>query len=330
MVADASGEVVQKTDYFPFGQPIQVLSRDEGVHPYKFGDKEYDTMHGLNLYDFHARQYDPILGRFTSVDPHADSYYSISPYAYCGNNPLRFIDPTGMDIYFVNEDGKMILGLKNDDDFDTLYAWSGTGDSFGHILGVGIKMVKTTIYDRLLLPGLINNRYTSTGRVSSKGEGGNYATTKSATDAFNLFYFLAKYTNVEWGLNGYNMNNDASLSYVIFTSHKKIYVINTDGPFDFTKKVFDLHFHPKSNAQGASGYKKDADGSILYTKDMYYIREENRKYERYHQELPNYYVYNPQLNELYMYTPTNPQSKTYLNINTPKGLQNIILNKKRK
>ncbi|MDH6354191.1 RHS repeat-associated protein [Dysgonomonas sp. PH5-45] len=96
IVADASGEVIQKTDYFPFGQPIQELSRDEGVHPYKFGDKEYDTMHGLNLYDFHARQYDPILGRFTSVDPLAECSYSQTPYHYCSNNPINRIDPTGM------------------------------------------------------------------------------------------------------------------------------------------------------------------------------------------------------------------------------------------
>jgi hypothetical protein len=35
--------------------------------------------------------------RFTSVDPMAEKYYNISPYAYCANNPVNRIDPTGMD-----------------------------------------------------------------------------------------------------------------------------------------------------------------------------------------------------------------------------------------
>ena len=48
------------------------------------------------MYDYSARYMEPAIGRFTSVDPLAEKYYSISPYAYVGNNPLKYIDPTGM------------------------------------------------------------------------------------------------------------------------------------------------------------------------------------------------------------------------------------------
>ena len=35
--------------------------------------------------------------RFTTVDPHAENYYSHSPYVYVKNNPLKYIDPDGRD-----------------------------------------------------------------------------------------------------------------------------------------------------------------------------------------------------------------------------------------
>jgi RHS repeat-associated protein len=58
--------------------------------------------HGLMLYDFHARQYDLTIGRFTMVDPMAEKYPAISPYAYCLNNPLKVIDVDGRDIVILN------------------------------------------------------------------------------------------------------------------------------------------------------------------------------------------------------------------------------------
>ena len=82
-------------NYYPYG----MLWRSEGAlseQRYLYTGKEYDRMHGLNLYDYGARFYDPSLGRFTTVDPLAEKYYSLSPYVYCGNNPTRFIDPSGM------------------------------------------------------------------------------------------------------------------------------------------------------------------------------------------------------------------------------------------
>jgi len=94
VVAKADGSVIQKNHYYPFGAPF-AESTEQGVQPYKYGSKEFDTMHGLNQYDFHARQYDPAIGRFTTPDPLAEKYYSWSPYVYCYNNPLKFVDPDG-------------------------------------------------------------------------------------------------------------------------------------------------------------------------------------------------------------------------------------------
>jgi RHS repeat-associated protein len=95
VVADQNGTEIQRTYYYPFGMTM-AISSEPAAQPYKYGGKELDVMNGLNQYDYSARYYDPAYGRFTTMDPLAEKYYSISPYAYCMNNPIRFNDPTGM------------------------------------------------------------------------------------------------------------------------------------------------------------------------------------------------------------------------------------------
>jgi len=68
------------------------------LQPYKFGGKEYDEMHGLNWSDFIARFYSGIIPAFMTMDTLAEKDYSASPYAYCRNNPMRYVDPTGMEL----------------------------------------------------------------------------------------------------------------------------------------------------------------------------------------------------------------------------------------
>ncbi|MGL4332710.1 MAG: RHS repeat-associated core domain-containing protein [Bacteroidales bacterium] len=62
---------------------------------YAFNGKEKMEAHGFNMYDYGARFYDQTLARWHSMDPLAEKYYSISPYAYCAGNPVMFVDPDG-------------------------------------------------------------------------------------------------------------------------------------------------------------------------------------------------------------------------------------------
>ena len=62
-------------------------------NPYKFNAKELDSETGFYYYG--ARYYNPRLSIWNSVDPLAEKYPSWSPYAYCGNNPINYIDPDG-------------------------------------------------------------------------------------------------------------------------------------------------------------------------------------------------------------------------------------------
>jgi RHS repeat-associated protein len=70
-------------------------SRGADVQPYKYNGKELDRMHGLNTYDYGARQYDPTLCRWDRMDRRCEKYYNVSPYSYCANNPVNATDPNG-------------------------------------------------------------------------------------------------------------------------------------------------------------------------------------------------------------------------------------------
>jgi RHS repeat-associated protein len=99
-VVNAAGTVQQVTNYYPFGATYfdDSAVKASDYQPYKFNGKELDRMHGLDTYDYGARQHDPILARWDRIDPLCEKYYNISPYAYCANNPVRFVDPDGREI----------------------------------------------------------------------------------------------------------------------------------------------------------------------------------------------------------------------------------------
>nr|WP_255369107.1 RHS repeat-associated core domain-containing protein [Flavobacterium sp. fv08] len=68
---------------------------------------------GLTMYDYGARNYDPALSRWMNIDPLAEKYNFVSPYAYVVNNPVIFIDPNGKEIFIPNIVGKNPNGVEN-------------------------------------------------------------------------------------------------------------------------------------------------------------------------------------------------------------------------
>ena len=135
-VVGPGGEPVETTGYDPYGA---MAWADGDVQPRKHAGKEWDPTHGLELYDFDARHLDPVLGRFTTPDPAAAKYPSISPYAYCAANPLRYSDPTGK--YIVGIDGLPI-------DYEKETGWSE--NTTQDMITVGNAMMMTNTGTQVL------------------------------------------------------------------------------------------------------------------------------------------------------------------------------------
>ena len=93
---------VQRIQYYPSGLPW-AEGTGRNVQNRKYNGKEFIEMHGYDTYDYVARGMYPAIMSFTSVDPHAENYYNLSPYVYCGGNPISRIDPYGMDYWSTSD-----------------------------------------------------------------------------------------------------------------------------------------------------------------------------------------------------------------------------------
>lgn len=164
--------------------------------------------------------------RFTSMDPHAENYYSWSPYAYCANNPLRITDPTGKDWYM-------------DTDSSYQYDEKLNKENYAKRLKKGQSYVGATtkIYDNR---GNLFANFRSDGSIMFASESGALArvvTNSKKTGNEEAVAILDKgalvmpnykndQTTAKWGAYGYNFkkgnivnkNREESFS-VITTAH---------------------------------------------------------------------------------------------------------------
>lgn len=124
VVLTPSGTPLQVNHYYPFGG-LFGESTGGSTQRFMYNGKELDRTHGLDWYDYGARHMTPDVGRFTTIDPMAEKYYNISPYAYCGNNPVKYIDPNGMDWVQRTYDGISEYyydrNIKSQEDINKLY-----------------------------------------------------------------------------------------------------------------------------------------------------------------------------------------------------------------
>lgn len=162
-------KIMEENHYYPFGlkhtnynsdQLLFVKTNDNEInlrkpgpslpvepsYKYKYNGKEYQDELGLNMYDYHARNYDPALGRWMNIDPLAENSRRWTPYNYAYSNPMYFIDPDGMQAIWKPDPNGNLIAQKGDN-VATLAKYLGTttSDITNRFKKVDSKGNKTTL-----------------------------------------------------------------------------------------------------------------------------------------------------------------------------------------
>lgn len=102
-VTGANGKLIVGYEYDPWGRKTQTISReetsDDGLHgSFRRGFTGHEHLEHLDLIHMNGRVFDATIARFVSADPTLQfpgNLQNYDRYAYAGNNPLKFTDPTG-------------------------------------------------------------------------------------------------------------------------------------------------------------------------------------------------------------------------------------------
>jgi RHS repeat-associated protein len=280
---------------------------------WKFNGKELDEETGLYYYG--ARFYNPSTSLWLSVDPLAEQDPEWTPYRYCFNNPVRYIDPDGLHEYTLDDKGNVNLAKKTKDKFDMIYTskdYEGKKEN-GH-----------KVNDQSILSKLSKTEDSPRKDHSDKIR---WTDSKDSGALKGLFEFVASNSDVEWSLKEYkngsvlgtlhsvdgtlskyggNNYNDLDLLNA-YHSHPGIYGdgtakasgIGTKEAKEYLKKGFNPPYRTDNDLYSAGEiYKKFIEAGKINSKDGYkgapkfyifrtYIREQRAKYK------PFYFEYDP-------------------------------------
>ena len=92
-IVNAQGQRLEAIDYMPYGSRWKDPMRLVTDNRFLFNGKEWQPTGDLDVLDYGARHYDPLLGRWFNPDP---AMQFLNPYTFCGNDPVNLIDLNGM------------------------------------------------------------------------------------------------------------------------------------------------------------------------------------------------------------------------------------------
>ena len=254
-VTDSAGTVEQAVCYYASGLPVYKAPNSIPATRRMHVGKEFEQFESIDWYDNEARFYDPLLVRFTTPDPLALSYPSLSPYAYCANNPVCNVDLDGKDIWTISHKGQLLEHITNLD-YDAISVIDKNGKE---IKNLNLEYGSIQSFEK---------------RTTANGDEYSLYSLKNDFIGNIAFEFLSTNTNVEWSILQTGGSPSAGLNYIA-TSYSTDYelgiwnFIKTSMPFPYLIRN-DAHSHP-SNTPVPSGLLS-GDG------DMYYATWMNNRY----------------------------------------------------
>ena len=164
---DGTDAVLEGNGYTPFGERFAIGDFPKmHLNRFRFNGKEHLNRFGLPYIDYGARYYDPTTARWQRPDPMADKYPDISPYAFCANDPVNFVDLNGLDTVYVlrvsdnpighiailvPSEGQYVLYSKNGEKF------TNNKDDRGHPIGESVQAFLDNATENTTTHGNRNN-----------------------------------------------------------------------------------------------------------------------------------------------------------------------------
>ena len=242
LVIDGNGNVEQHTGYYPYGEPW----REPAGQPYLFGGKERRRFAGLGDYDFHARFLTTSTALWQAPDLHAGNRPWLSPWVFCAANPIKYVDPTGMDTFVIQQRGNIIDQIKVDEYDSIIMILDDATEKESPRLPAG------TILDKKNEPIKEGKSYT-------------YFEVNGDDNGTTIFQFLVANANVEYSQLKCTTTEISELNY-IGTSHKDDndqaagMLINNKLKNDGTIIREHIHSHPSGLLWPSDGDKEFAYG----------------------------------------------------------------------
>ena len=287
--------------YYPSG-----IMREKRRSPYNYGltGKEIVYDNGLDEYFFGARTLFAPINRFNQPDPLCEEYYHISPYAYCANNFINALDPTGMDIWEINNKGRVVNHIETTEH-----------DAFYMVDKKGIRIKDKELIFKYGTVESFKSQYSDMAKTSF-----DWYNIRGDSNGKQLFEFFATNSSVEWsqlllGESGNNGLNIISTSHMTNTEQSIPFLLNSQYKYNYSIRGH-IHNHP-NNSPFPSGLKTQK-GDILFAKYLAKYSSKNNK------STPFFKIFIPKQLK-YIYYNENSVETDFLNVMPIPSLPTIIV-----
>ena len=227
----------------------------------------------------HFRYYNPKWSIWLSVDPLAEKYPSFSSYAYTLQNPVRYVDPTGMIVespdtdYGLTKDGKIKQIGPTNNDPDRLFVLDENGNKNTEIDPLVVK-------DKKILSQFSKEENKTQAKDGKRVINGLVSNTKNKSDAYRLFKFGSDNSENEWGLQYFD---DKSASISVSPGESSTTVMGNHSLTNKGKIVtYDVHSHNQNTPSDFKVSRTDYSRALnLHKKNpnvrvmLYMSRKEN-------------------------------------------------------